>query len=79
MMSMVTLATILHAFYKNVFDLSFPLFFFYAYVISVNIVLSPSYFFQQARKVKFFLFICFLKMSKQFFQESSMLEASNRT
>lgn len=75
---MVTLATILLAFYKNVFDLSFALFFFYAYAISINTVLSPNYFFQQARKVKLYLFICFLKTPKQFFQESSMLEDSNR-
>lgn len=75
---MVTLATILLAFYKNVFDLSFALFFFYAYAISINTVLSPNYFFQQARKVKLYLFICFLKTPEQFFQESSMLEASNR-
>lgn len=50
--------------------------FFYAYAISINTVLSPNYFFQQARKVKLYLFICFLKTPKQFFQESSMLEAT---
>lgn len=73
LISTVILTTILLAFYQNTLHLSFPLIIFYAYIVPINIMLSPNNFFQQEREVKIcfwlLLFIGFLKMSIQFFQK----------